>query len=220
MASSTPSPCFTRRTTLWKQLALRSDVDDIILETLGRFSLEKLYLAGGEKARYQNVLINLLVQLDAIFYIQRLTIPSRQLQPGPFLGFLVSWEVAARTVELLLQTIVECRDSLWESTTLRDEYLAEFLLGALRVLQLHPRSPPLQRPKDRRARFARIHRLLEQIFDAYPGPKSFLLTICKEITARLHEDAHSLCLPPKMQQGTPNLTDDLVRIRGCAANEK
>ncbi|TQW08003.1 WD40 repeat protein [Cordyceps javanica] len=169
MASlSVPSSCFTRRTAIWKQLALRSDVDDIILELLGRFSLEKLYLVDGEKTRYQTIMINLLVQLDAIFYIQRLTIPSRQSQPGPFLGFLVSWEIAARTVELVLQTIVEARDNLWEATALRDEYLAEFLLGALRVLQLHPRSPPLQRPKDRRARFARIHRLLEQIFDAYP----------------------------------------------------
>ncbi|TQV96737.1 WD40 repeat protein [Cordyceps javanica] len=216
MASlSVPSSCFTRRTAIWKQLALRSDVDDIILELLGRFSLEKLYLVDGEKTRYQTIMINLLVQLDAIFYIQRLTIPSRQSQPGPFLGFLVSWEIAARTVELVLQTIVEARDNLWEATALRDEYLAEFLLGALRVLQLHPRSPPLQRPKDRRARFARIHRLLEQIFDAYPGPKSFLLIMCKEITGRLHEDAHSLCLPPKMQQTAPNLTTELFPLTTC-----
>ncbi|XWW92697.1 hypothetical protein V2A60_000622 [Cordyceps javanica] len=216
MASlSVPSSCFTRRTAIWKQLALRSDVDDIILELLGRFSLEKLYLVDGEKTRYQTIMINLLIQLDAIFYIQRLTIPSRQSQPGPFLGFLVSWEIAARTVELVLQTIVEARDNLWEATALRDEYLAEFLLGALRVLQLHPRSPPLQRPKDRRARFARIHRLLEQIFDAYPGPKSFLLIMCKEITGRLHEDAHSLCLPPKMQQTAPNLTTELFPLTTC-----
>ncbi|EGX93559.1 hypothetical protein CCM_04933 [Cordyceps militaris CM01] len=215
MASSVPSSCFTRRTAIWRQLALRSDADDIILELLGRFSLEKLYLASGEKTRYQTVIINLLVQLDAIFYIQRLTIPSRQVQPGPFLGFLVSWEVAARTVELVLQTIVEGRDSLWEATALRDEYLAEFLLGALRVLQLHPRSPPLQRPKDRRARFSRIHRLLEQIFDAYPGPKSFLLAMCKEVSGRLHEDAHSVCLPPKMQQTTPNLTAELYPLNPC-----
>ncbi|KAM3480816.1 hypothetical protein MY8738_004817 [Beauveria namnaoensis] len=213
MPSSMPSPCFTRRTVIWKQLALRSDVDDIILELLGQFSLEKLYLSAGEKTRYQTVMINLLVQLDAIFYIQRLTIPSRQLQPGLFLGFLVSWEVAARTVELILQTIVEGRDNFWEATALRDEYLAEFLLGVLRVLQLHPRSPPLQRPKDRRARFARIHRLLEQIFDAYPGQKSFLLTVCKEITKRLHEDANSLSLPPKMQQAAPNLTTEMVRTK-------
>ncbi|KAM3512939.1 hypothetical protein MY11210_003422 [Beauveria gryllotalpidicola] len=215
MPSSMPSPCFTRRTVIWKQLALRTDVDDIILELLGQFSLEKLYLSSGEKTRYQTVMINLLVQLDAIFYIQRLTIPSRQLQPGLFLGFLVSWEVAARTVELILQTIVEGRDNLWEATALRDEYLAEFLLGALRVLQLHPRSPPLQRPKDRRARFARIHRLLEQIFDAYPGQKSFLLTVCKEITQRLHEDANSLSLPPKMQQAAPNLTTDMYPLTAC-----
>ncbi|OAA66293.1 WD40/YVTN repeat-like-containing domain protein [Cordyceps fumosorosea ARSEF 2679] len=215
MASSVPSSCFTRRTTIWRQLALRSDADDIILELLGRFSLEKLYLAAGEKTQYQNIIINLLVQLDAIFYIQRLTIPSRQVQPGPFLGFLVSWEVAARTMELVLQTIVEGRDSLWEATALRDEYLAEFLINALRVLHLHPRSPPMQRPKDRRARFARIHRLLEQIFDAYPGPKSFLLNMCKEITGRLHEDAHSLSLPLKMQQATPNLTAELFPLTNC-----
>ncbi|KAJ6781445.1 hypothetical protein PWT90_05204 [Aphanocladium album] len=215
MASSTSSPCFSRRTAIWKQLALRSDVDDIILEILGRFSLEKLYLAGGETTRYQSVITNLLVQLDAIFYIQRLTIPSRQQQPGPFLSFLVSWEVAARTVELVLQTIAEGRDNLWEATALRNEYLAEFLLGALRVLHLHPRSPPLQRPKDRRARFARIHRLLEQIFDAYPGEKSFLLIMCKEITARLHEEAHSLCLPTTMQHGTPNLITELYPLAPC-----
>lgn len=210
MAGPVPSPCFARLADIWNHLALRGDVDDIILELLGRFSLERVDASTGDKSKYQHVLLTLLVQLDTIFYLQRLTLPSQQVQIGPHLGYLVSWEVAARTVELVLQTLVENREALWDAAVVRDEYLSEFLLGALRILALHPRQPSNQRSREKRRRLGRIHRLLEQIFDAYPGPKSFLLTVCKEVTSKLHEDPDSLSLPQRMRHELPNLAGKLV----------
>ena len=210
MAGPVPSPCFARLADIWNHLALRSDVDDIILELLGRFSLERVDASTGEKSKYQSVLLTLLVQLDTIFYLQRLTLPSQQVQIGPHLGYLVSWEVAARTIELVLQVLVESREALWDAAVVRDEYLAEFLLGALRILALHPRQPSNQRSREKRRRLGRIHRLLEQIFDAYPGPKSFLLSVCKEVTSKLHEDPDSLSLPQRMRHELPNLAGKLV----------
>ncbi len=210
MAGPFPTPCFARLADVWNHLALRSDVDDIILELLGRFSLERVDTSASDKSTYQDILITLLAQLDTIFYIQRLTLPSQQVQVGPHLGYLVSWEVTARTVELLLQVLVESRELLWDATVLRDEYLAEFLLGALRILTLHPRLPSNQGAREKRRRLGRIHRLLEQIFDAYPVPKSFLLTVCKELTSSLHEDADSLSLPQRMRHELPNLAGNLV----------
>lgn len=210
MAGPVPSACFARLADVWNQLALRSDVDDIVLELLGRFTLERVDAATSNKSKYQDILINLLTQLDTIFYIQRLTLPSQQVQVGPHLGHLVSWEVTARTVELLLQVLVESREILWDATDLLDDYLAEFLLGALRILTLHPRAPASQGAREKRRRLGRIHRLLEQIFDAYPGPKSFLLIVCKEVASKLHEDADSLALPQRMRFELPYIAGNLV----------
>lgn len=208
-SASASSSLFLRLANVWRLLSLRSDVDNIILELLGRFSLEKIY-SEGDKEAYQQLVITLLSQLNAIFYIQRLSLPSENLQIGWYLGFLVSWEVTLRSVEFVLQIVVEGRESLWDADQLRDKYLAELLLSALRVLTLHPKAPANQRAKDRRERFARIHRSLERIYDSYPGPKSFLLHVCKEITDALRTDPNGLALPPRLRSELPNLASEMV----------
>ncbi|EMR91338.1 putative wd40 repeat protein [Botrytis cinerea BcDW1] len=216
--ASAASPQFTRLANIWKVLSLRSDVDNIILELVGQFSLEKVY-SDGDKETYQNLVITLFAQLSAIFYIQRLSIPSAKLrQEGWNLGFLASWEVTLRMIEFVLHIVIEGRESLWESRQLRDKYLAELLLSALRVLQLLPQPQSdgqsqskieLQR-KIRRDRFGRIHRSLEHMFDSYPGPKSFLLLVCKEITESLRgPEPNPLALPSKLRDELPNLAAEL-----------
>ena len=82
------SSMFMRLVSTWRLLALRSDVDSIILELLGVFSLEKIY-SEGDKETYQQLLVTLLAQLNSIFYIQRLSLPSENLQVGWYLGFIV-----------------------------------------------------------------------------------------------------------------------------------
>ncbi|KAK4237234.1 hypothetical protein C8A03DRAFT_16216 [Achaetomium macrosporum] len=215
MATPAPSSLFLRLVNTWRLLALRSDVDDIVLELLGRFSLEKVYAGAGDRDVYQQLVITLLSQLKAIFDLQRLTIPSETTHIGWYLGFLVSWEVALRSVEFVLQTVAEGRECLWEHRQLRDKYLAEFLLSALRVLSLHPKAPTTQRARDRRDRFARIHRSLEQVFDSYPGPKSFLLEVCKEVAGQLHADPDALELPQQLRSELPNLASELYPLPPC-----
>jgi hypothetical protein len=196
-----------RLSNAFKFLSLRSDIDNIILEILGQFSLEKIY-AEGDKERYQNLVITLLAQLNTIVNVQRLTLPSENLQVGWYLEFLASWEVTLRAVEFVLQVVVEGRESLWEARLLREKYLADLLLNALRFLTLHPKIPG--RAKERRDRFARIHRYLEQIIDSYPGQESFLLLVCKEITDSLRTEPNGLALPPRLRLELPNLASELV----------
>ncbi|KAH8890597.1 hypothetical protein GQ53DRAFT_866911 [Thozetella sp. PMI_491] len=210
MASPAPSPLLGRLATVWRCLSLRSDVDDIMLELLGRFSLEKIYANPSDRGAHQRLVISLLVKLNALFYLQRLTIPANNVHVGRYLGFLVSWEVALRTVEFILQVMAEGRDSLWDNLALRDKYLAECVLCALRILTLHPKPPTDLRESERRERFARVHRSLEQMCDSYPGPKSFLLEACKEVTNQLHTNPNALELPPKLKYELPNLAMDLV----------
>jgi hypothetical protein len=210
MATPASSSLFSRLTTAFGLLSLRSDIDNIILELLGQFSLEKIY-AEGDKETYQNLVITLLAQLNTILNVQRLTLPSENLQVGWYLGFLASWEVTLRAVEFVLQVVVEGRESLWEVRLLREKYLAELLLNALRFLTLHPKVPP-SRAKERRDRFARIHRQLEQIFDSYPGQESFLLLVCREITDSLRTEPNGLALPPRLRVELPNLASELVNI--------
>src|SRR6266536_3200691 len=211
-SASASSSLFARLTNAWSLLSLRSDVDNIIQELLCKFSLEKIY-SDGDKEEYQQLVMNLLAQLNAIFHIQRLSLPSENLQIGWYLGFLVSWEVTLRSVEFVLQIIVEGRESLWEADALRDKYLAELLLSALRVLTLHPKAPSNQKARDRRERFARIHRSLERIYDSYPGPKSFLLLLCKEVTDSLRTDPNGLTLPSRLRYELPNLASEMVLER-------
>ena len=211
MAATAPSALFESLADVWRHLALRSDPDNVILELLGHFSLEKIYAAAGEREAYQNLVIALLAQLNAVFYVQRLTLPAENLPVGWYVGLLASWEVTLRSVEFALQTVVEGRESLWEARQLRDKYLAEFLLSALRVLTLHPKPPANQRAKDRRDRFARVQRAVEQVFDSYPGQKSFLLEVCKEVANHLHEDPNALALPQRLKYELPNLASELVR---------
>ncbi|VBB81307.1 Putative protein of unknown function [Podospora comata] len=215
MASTMPSSLFLRLTNVWRALVLRSDVDDIVLELLGRFSLERIYADASDRDTYQQLVITLLSQLKSIFDIQRLTLPVDNVHTAWYLGFLISWEVALRSVEFVLQTINESRETIWENRLLRERYLAGFLLSSLRVLTLHPKSPAIQRSRDRRERFARIHGLLEQVFDSFPGPNSFPLAACREITTQLHLDPDSLGLPPALASGLPNLASQLSPFPLC-----
>ena len=207
--TSSPSSLFTHLANLWRDLSLRSDVDDIVLELLGRFSLDRIY-AEAAKDAYQRLVISLLAQLNAVFYLQRLTLPadSNAQAAGRNLGLLVSWDLTVRCVELVLHVVADAREALWESRRLRDKYLAEFLLSALRILTLHPRPVATQRA--RRERFARIRKSLEQVFDSYPGDKSFLLLVAREVTNQLCADPNALVLPQRLRHELPNLTSELV----------
>jgi hypothetical protein len=230
---ATSSPLFERQVLVWKHLALRSDVDDIILELLGHFSLEKIYHSSSslatssvtpsattnnitEKESYQHLVISLLAKLTAIFSIQRLTLPSEKTpSPGRYLGLLVSWELTLRCVEFVLYIVAEDRDILWDCAMLKDRYLADFLLEALGLLNLYPKSPGtlgsnLQKSRGKRDRFARVHRRLELLLDTYPGPDSFLLQACRDITRMLQVDPGALILPPSLRMGLPNLATDMV----------
>ncbi|KAL5324907.1 hypothetical protein ACEPPN_006026 [Leptodophora sp. 'Broadleaf-Isolate-01'] len=218
MAGPASSSMFTRLANAYRLLSLRSDIDNIILELLGQFSLEKIY-SEGDKDTYQNLVITLLAQLNTIFNVQRLSLPSENQQVGWYLGFLASWEVTLRSVEFVLQVVVEGRESLWEARLLRDKYLPELLLNALRVLILHPKIPSNQRAKDRRDRFARVHRSLERVFDSYPGPESFLLLICKEVTDSLRTEPNGLALPPRMRSELPNLASELYPLPECLSSQ-
>lgn len=209
MAGPAPSSSLTRLADVWRRLSLRSDVDDIMLELLGRFSLDRIHLGAGDNDAHRKLLTTLLVQLNAIFYIQRLTLPSESLQAGRHLGFLLGWEVAARCAELVLQAVAQGRDGLWEDDWLGAEYLADFLLSALRLLSLHPRPPS---PGDRRDRFACVHACLERLLDHHPRPRSFLLAVCREVTDRLRQDASSLGLPPRLRRELPTLASELVPL--------
>jgi hypothetical protein len=220
MATPASSSLFMSLGNAWRLLTLRSDIDDIILELLGHFSLDKIY-AESDKEAYQNLLITLVSQLNTIFYLQRLTLPSENLQAGSigwYLGFLASWEVTFRSLEFVLQVVHEGRESLWDAAALRDLYLPEFILSSLRLLTLHPKAPTNQRAKDRRERFARVDRSLERIHDSYPGPKSFLFLLCREVTNSLRNEPNALALPTKMRYELPNLASDLVRPCCCPAS--
>ncbi|KAE9365146.1 hypothetical protein N431DRAFT_549428 [Stipitochalara longipes BDJ] len=217
MATPVSSSLFSRLTTAFKFLSLRSDIDDILLGLLGKFSLEKIY-AEGNKDTYQNLVITLLAQLNTIINVQRLTLPSENLQVGWYLGFLASWEVTLRTIEFVLQVVVEGRESLWEARLLREKYLAELLLNALRFLTLHPKIPS-SRAKDRRDRFSRVHRQLERIFDSYPGQESFLLLVCREITDSLRAEPNGLALPPRLRLELPNLASELYPLAECLSSQ-
>lgn len=209
MATAPPSSLFTSLTGVWSLLALRSDVDDIIIELLGRFDLEKIY-ADSNKDKYSELILTLLAQLDVIFFIQRLTLPAPARSPvGWSLGFLVSWEVTVRTVEFILQTVLDAREVLWD-TSFRDEYLARLLLSTVRILLLHPKPPVNSKARDRRDRFARIQRSLERICDSYPDTNSSLLAVCRAIADTLCSAPDALTLPPRLKQELPSLTEDLV----------
>lgn len=209
MAELASSSLLQRLATSLRLLSLRSDIDNIILELLGHFSLEKIY-AEGDQEEYQSLVVALLIQLNSIFSIQRLSLPSENLQVGWYAEFLASYEVTFRSVEYVLQVIVEGRESLWEARLLRDKYLAEFLLSALRFITLHPRIPSNQRGKDQRDRFARVHKLLERIFDSYPPPESALLLVCRETTDLLRTRPNGLILPARLKSELPNVATKLV----------
>ncbi|KAH3019392.1 hypothetical protein KXW60_006137 [Aspergillus fumigatus] len=217
MATASPSPIFSSLTGIWSLLALRSDIDDIILELLGRFSLEKVY-ADADKESYADLILTLLVQLRVIFFIQRLTLPPGGTIPVDWsLGFLVSWEVTVRTVEFILQIVLEAREVLWDSP-LRDEYLSRLVLSTVQILLLHPKTPPNSRLRDRRDRFARVHRALERVCDNYPDTSSSFLAVCRAIADALRAEPHALSLPPRLKQELPSLTGDLYPLPDCLSS--
>ncbi|KAH7311904.1 hypothetical protein BKA65DRAFT_574577 [Rhexocercosporidium sp. MPI-PUGE-AT-0058] len=158
-------------------------------------------------------LLSLRSDIDNIILelLGQLSLPSENQQVGRYLGFLASWEVTLRSVEYVLQVVVEGRESLWEAHALRDKYLPQFLLNALRLLILHPKIPSNQRAKDRRDRFARVHRALDRVFDTYSSSASFPLLICKEVTSSLRNEPNELALPPRLRAELPNLASELVR---------
>jgi hypothetical protein len=207
MANTNASSLFVRLTAAWRLLSLRSDVDDIILELLGRFSLERVY-ADSDKQTYGQLVITLLIQLNTIFYVQRLSLPPENQPAAWYLGCLVSWEVALRTLEFVVQAVIERRESLWKVLSIRDEYLPKLLLSALRTLSLHPRMRG--KNVDRRDRFARIHRSLEEVCDNYPDSRSFLLLVCKEVTNALCSNPNALALPPRLKDELPTAATGLV----------
>lgn len=211
MASRSASPLFVRLVGIWKRLALRTDVDDVILELLGRFSLEKLYTESCDAQTYQRVVIVLLVQLKTVFFFQRLALPAEGVHVAPYLGLLASWDVTTRCVEQVLQTVVDGRDLLWECHQLRDHYLADFLLSALGFLALYPRAIANQRATARRERFNRIRKSLEQVFDNYAEERSSLLLVCREVANQLcAADSSVLSQPHGLSGRFPNITTDLV----------
>ena len=185
----------------------RSDVDNIILELLGRFSLEKIY-AGSDKQTYQRLVTILLVQLNAIFHVQRVSLPGEASPGGLHLGMLASWEVIMRSVEFILQTMVDGRESLCAAQQLGDKYLGETLLLALRILMLHPKPSVTPRARERRDRYARVHNSLEHLCEKNPTQRASLLLVCRETTNWLRADPDALALPPKLK--LPDLRSNMV----------
>ncbi|GFF60150.1 hypothetical protein IFM51744_10193 [Aspergillus udagawae] len=217
MATASPSPVFSSLTGIWSLLALRSDIDDIILELLGRFSLEKIY-ADADKEAYSDLILTLLVHLRVIFFVQRLTLPPVGSTPVDWsLGFLVSWEVTVRTVEFILQIVLEAREVLWDAP-LRDEYVSRLVLSTVQILLLHPKPPPNSRLRDRRDRFARVHRALERVCDNYPDTNSSFLAVCRAIADALRAEPDALSLPPRLKQELPSLTGDLYPLPDCLSS--
>jgi hypothetical protein len=49
MAAPASTSLFMSLANAWRLLSLRSDIDDIVLELLGRFSLEKIYAEGDKE---------------------------------------------------------------------------------------------------------------------------------------------------------------------------
>ncbi|KAL9111011.1 MAG: hypothetical protein Q9227_004444 [Pyrenula ochraceoflavens] len=191
---------------VWRLLSLRSDVDNVILELLGQFSLEKVY-ADSDSETYQSLVATLLVQLNAVFYIQRMSLSSQDAQMGWYLGLLASWEVVIRAVEFIAETLVASREQLWNASLIREKYVPEALLSMLRVLALHPKAPA--RSKERRSRFVRVHKSLERVYEILPGSRSQLLLICRDVTARMSTDPDALDLPAELKFKLPNLATKL-----------
>jgi hypothetical protein len=213
MALSAPTPLFERLVAVWRSLELRSDTDDIIRELLGQFSLEKVYASSADTDAFLQLVTALVVKLEAIFYIQRLTLPTDNAQASRYLGLLASWEVTVRTVDFVLHTLLDGRHLLVEPHLLLHRYVPSFLLLALRVLALHPRQPAGQRgTRERRERFARIHTAVEQVAGRSSSSASATLQVCKELTARLcASDPAASGLPHGLKYGLPSLAADMVR---------
>ncbi|KAK2747293.1 hypothetical protein FQN57_002191 [Myotisia sp. PD_48] len=215
MAAGSPSTHFLHLANVWRRLSLRSDIDDIILELLGRFALDRIY-ADTDSEKFQRLVSNLLSQLNAIIYIQRMSIPQDRHQVDLYLAFLANWELIARTIEFVLQVVIEGREILWAAHPLLDRQLGDLVSTALRILSLHPKEPP--RAQDRKDRFSRIHTLLERLFDGYPGPRPFLLAVSRDIAEVLRTEPNSIALPVRLRAELPNIALDLYPLPACLSD--
>lgn len=207
MASVNPSTHFLHLANAWRLLSLRNDTDDIILELLGHFSLERIY-AESNTEKFQQLVGSLIAQLNIVIYVQRLSLPPEREQATCHLGVLATWEIIVRSLEFTLQVILEGRESLWGAHSLLDKQLPNYVSTALRVISLHPKEPSSN--QERYDRLSRIHNLLERLLDSYPGRRSFLLLICRDIADGLLRDPADLALPAKLRYELPNLESDLV----------
>ncbi|KAM5490654.1 hypothetical protein MaudMau93_002460 [Microsporum audouinii] len=215
MAAAIPSTQFLHLANVFRLLCLRSDADDIILELLGRFALDKIY-ADSNREKFQQLVGTLLSQLNAIIYIQRLSLPSEREQVEEYVGFLANWETIARSIEFVLQVVIEGHESLFNAHQQLDVQLADLISTALRVLSFHPKGLP--DIKDQKHRFARIHRLLDRLHDRFPGPRPCLLLICRDMANALRMDPTSLPLPTKLKREIPNLALDLYPLPECLSD--
>ncbi|EGD86267.1 hypothetical protein H112_07198 [Trichophyton rubrum D6] len=215
MALATASTQFLHLANVFRLLSLRSDADDIILELLGRFSLDRIY-ADSNREKFQQLVSTLLSQLNAVLYIQRLSLPSDKEQVEEYVGFLANWETISRSIEFVLQVVLEGHENLFNVHQHLDVQLADLVSTALRVLSFHPKSLP--DIKDQKHRFARIHRLLDKLHDRYPGPRPCLLLICRDMANALRMDPTSLPLPTKLMKEIPNLALDLYPLHDCLSD--
>ena len=211
MASPTKWSMFPSLVNVWRLLALRSDVDDLVKETWSQFSLEKVY-CDGDKQSYRHLVMTLLAQLNTIYFIRRLSMPTEDLTAEWYLNFLVSWEVKVRSVEVVLQALPEGVHMLWGYPLVHDKFSAEFLMSTLRVLSLHPNAPASQWSGEGRGPFARIDHTFTRSWSlAQTQRSSFLLRTCKEMTKLLQSEASALALPPGLRYELPNLTLEMAR---------
>ncbi|KAF3479877.1 WD40 repeat protein [Arthroderma uncinatum] len=191
MAAATPSTQFLHLANVLRLLCLRSDADDIILELLGRFALDRIY-ADSDREKFQQLVSTLLSQLNAVIYIQRLSLPSEREQIDEYVGFLANWETISRSIEFVLQLVIDGHETLFNVHQQLDVQLADLVSTALRVLSFHPKGlPDIQ---DQKHRFARIHGLLDKLHDRFPGPRPCLLLICRDIANALPKYPLPECL--------------------------
>lgn len=207
------SPLLWHYEAVWRLLAFRTDIDDLIVELLGRLSLERIY-ADSDRRAYSQLVLTLLVQLNSVFSLQRLYLPKDKQPSTRSLSYLVSWEVTIRTVEAVVQLVVDGKESLWEIHGTICNALGRFLLSALRVLALHPKPTGIF-DFTHRDRVARLHTLLELVCDNYPD-SSDLLLVCREVTRSLSDNPYSLTPPTWLRCQLASLKTKLVcgSVRG------
>lgn len=113
-----------------------------------------------------------------------------------------------RTVEVVVQLVVDGKESLWEIHATACNALGKFLLSALRVLALHPKPTGIL-DFTHRDRVTRLHKLLELVCDNYPDSTDLLL-VCREVTRALSDNPYSLAPPTWLRCQLSSLKRKLV----------